>query len=673
MNRLSALLLLLLPFFLLSLPPPSSLRGTTLPPLETRTNIQAFANLMKHASNFVPYNSSDKGKTWVKMPLNETPPLDANGYPLYMLNGTYYQSMACEIGTSEEPYNGKLLENGTFIFTWEGDGEFSIEEDGQVTAQKDKEFTVVVKSKSKVVIRINRTNPTNPVKNFAFFRSNDKDIVSKGYSFTQEFLEALKNFDLIRVCYWQNEYNNNNYTGNLSKIRPSTYFTQSWSANSKSSGVSDYFIRRLLIELNEKKGKKTDLWFCIPSLASDELLQNIFESLSLLEDSTKIFLSSGDAWKQSVESDQPNKLKRIKDFASEYFKKNQSDIFYVATINSTSQWETLEASFNYDFSGIDAVGVPGLFGRDLGWDNDWISLEILSKNSTVLKQEAKQSRLSAQAELNRLISKAKTFKVPIVAFEGGPYLHAPLNGWRTREDSQSAVNAPLEHKFAKYLIDLNRDEDLKEIILDFMRRWVAIGGSTFVTAIISSLPDVNGNGYLALSENLQQNLVSAPKLAGFVAEIIGNVSTLPYTSKDVKPPVEPNCKCKDPSMGTCLVDDTCLCFKGFKGADCGVEDRSLRPNDCSSSVVGVNLDVINEKGEDWAFNDVFKQSSQWVGREIGTNRRRELLNVNLTEDGYPMKLEPGFTYSSLMMQNSDGNCQKNLLLFFRILKISRFF
>lgn len=663
MNRLFALLLFLLPFFLFSLPPPSSLRGTTLPPLETRTNIQAFANLMKHASNFVPYNSSDKGKTWLKMPLNETPPLDANGYPLYMLNGTYYQSMACEIGTSEEPYSGKLLENGTYIFTWEGDGEFSIEEDGQVTDKKDKEFTVTVKSKSKIVIRIIRTNPTNPVKNFAFFRSKDRDAVTKGYSFTSEFLEAIKGFDLIRVCYWQNEYNNNNYTSNLSNIRPSTYFTQSWNANSKSSGVSDYFIRRLLVDLNTLKGKKTHLWFCIPSLASDELLQNIFESLSLLEDSTKIFLSSGDAWKQSIESDQPNRLKRIRDFATDYFKKNQSDIIYVATINSTSQWETLEASFNYDFSGIDAVGVPGVFGRDLGWDNDWLSLEILSKNSLVLKQEAKQSRLSAQADLNRLISKAKIFNVPIVAFEGGPYFHAPLNGWRTRD---SPMNAQLEEKFAKILIDLNRDEDMKEIILDFMRRWVAIGGSTFVTAIISNLPDVNGNGYLALSENLQQSLLNTPKLAGFLAEIIGNASTLPYTSKDVEQPVEPNCKCKDSRQGTCLVDNTCLCFKGFKGDDCGVEDMILRPNNCSSSVFGVNLDVINEKGEDWAFNDVFKQSSPWIGKEIGTNRRRELLNVSLTEDGYPRKIEPGFTYSCLMMQNSDGKIPKTSFNFFII-------
>jgi hypothetical protein len=611
---------------------------------------------MRHASNFVPYNSSDQGKTWVKMPLNETPPLDQNGYPKYMLNGTYYQSMACEIGTSEQPYNGRLLENGTYIFTWEGDGEFSIEEDGRVTERKDKELVVDVKTKSKVIIRINRTNPNDPVRNLAFFRAQDRSIVQNGNSFTKEFLNALNYFDLVRVCYWQNEYNNNNFTINVDNLRPSTYYTQSWDANSIAPGVSDYFIRRLLLDLNNLRGKKTHLWFCIPSLASDDLLQNIFESLSLVEDETKIFISYGDAWKQSVETNQPYQLRRIKDFARDYFKKNQSDLYLIATVNSTSQWETLTATFDFDFSGIDAIGVPGLFGQDLGWDNDWISPQIMNKERPLLKEDAKQSRLSAQADLNRLIRKSSIFNLPVVAFEGGPYLHAPLHGWRSRKDSstQSAINSELETGFANFLIDLNRDADMEQIILDFMRRWVAIGGSTFVTTFFSGLPNVNGDGYLALSENIKQSWDQAPKLAGFIAEIKKNASTLPYTSKDVPAPVNPKCSCKDLRQGTCLVDNTCICFKGFKGNDCGVEDRSLRPNNCSKFPIGVNLDAVTVKGEDWAFSDVFKQSSEWIARDIGTIRTRNLVNFSQTDDGYPSKLEPGIAYASLMMQNSDG-------------------
>lgn len=48
--------------------------------------------------------------------------------------------------------------------------------------------------------------------------------------------------------------------------------------------------------------------------------------------------------------------------------------------------------------------------------------------------------------------------------------------------------AEIEKKLAAVLLEVNRHSMIKELMLDHLRRWFAVGGSTFVAQSLMSTP-----------------------------------------------------------------------------------------------------------------------------------------------------------------------------------------
>jgi hypothetical protein len=108
------------------------------------------------------------------------------------------------------------------------------------------------------------------------------------------------------------------------------------------------------------------------------------------------------------------------------------------------------------------------------------------------------------------------------------------------------------------LLAANRDPRMKELTLDYLRRWRNLGGTALaaVTLVATAQPATYGDN--SLLETLNQ---TEPKYDAFIAFANGQTTTLPLTAADLPPP-PPLANCTPSCVwGTCF-NGTCECYSG---------------------------------------------------------------------------------------------------------------
>ena len=197
---------------------------------------------------------------------------------------------------------------------------------------------------------------------------------------------------------------------------------------------------------------------------------------------------------------------------------------------------------------------------------------------------------------------------------------------------------------------------MRDMVLDYYRRWRALGGTVIVaTNLVDNLLPLAA-GYTSLQLNLS---VILPKYQGFVDLANGVQCTLPLTAADIPKPARTPCN-PDCVWGKCY-KGSCKCFRGYQGNDCSVFNASLQPNHCNNWF-GVNVNGIAEYSTEWPFVDIFKMSTYWVtqswthsGWDTGN-----LSNFAMRDDNYPSVLPRQYSMGSLMVRDINSHYEQGL-------------
>jgi hypothetical protein len=283
------------------------------------------------------------------------------------------------------------------------------------------------------------------------------------------------------------------------------------------------------------------------------------------------------------------------------------------------------------------VAVPGQFGRSpFSWDNyssygEW-SIGYANFTTAQIMDEVRRSSLVAEQMLNvmrqKLFSYLPSTNFEFVSFTGGSYFRAQPNGYRsalstviscasknafpcswasthTYFANQSSLdaalpmlrlNASMEQKVDNLLLTVQRNPNLEDIYLDFLRRWESIGGGLFFGSMIYK-PACTLAGVSCYNDQMFEVPLfdsTTSKYSALVKYSKGIRSSLPFTSADI-PDLQPKVFVCNPSCkwGTCF-NNSCVCFAGYSGAECSILIKKSYFNDCPENDVGINLNGIDD-------------------------------------------------------------------------------
>lgn len=177
--------------------------GTVLPQFSNSavSNYRAFNDLMKQSLPLVAYQLSSYGtigRCWASCSF---PFIDG-------LAHKYPASLPSRIWAVAEipflPKNDDSLANQTFNIKFTGNGTIGVYQTGMNltwSSGAGGQFTLPFTNQS-LFVYIYTTDSTNPVRNITIFQSS---LGQNPPTFTTNFLNYLKPFNLLRTCFWQGQ------------------------------------------------------------------------------------------------------------------------------------------------------------------------------------------------------------------------------------------------------------------------------------------------------------------------------------------------------------------------------------------------------------------------------------------------------------------------------------
>jgi hypothetical protein len=511
---------------------------------------------------------------------------------------------------------------------------------------------VSVNATNTILLHITRTNTQNPIQNIRLVPI-EYEATYQTQIFHPQFLLRLAPFQngVIRFCYWQRESYNGYNTAERLFANRATATNQTQNSN---EGVALDYMIVLANYLNASP------WFCMPQVASAAYSQQFASIVAqYLNANLRVYVEYsnrvGILPAQAAQS-----LIVFNQFTTVFGPSQRNRLVLVAGGQYLAQ--TLQF-FGPQISQVDAVAFDGSFGTEFNFDSPNWDMSYTSLTVDAVINLAKRAVLNAEQQHNANLNIAQYYNLTVIAFEGGPYMHGPEYGYRNNLASltQKAPGnvtdnlrnlAQLEQNLENVLIQAHRDPRMKDILMDFVRRWRLIGAKTFVTVPLERQVALcqTGGAYLcgsyALSESWNQSITAAPKYAAMVALSQGQTSALPLTSADLPPPPTPQ-TCQSCVWGTCD-NGTCICYLGYSGSYCSV--ATTKPNSCMKNV-GMNVAAVSDYSTQWPFVDVFKASRQWVTEDFTDFSYSTSTPFVQRPDGYPTFLANNQAVSSLMLRD----------------------
>lgn len=251
--------------------------GTVLPKFSDSavSNYRAFNDLMKQSLPLVAYQLSSYGTIGRCWGSCSFPSIDnlTHKYPAELPNRIW---AVAEIPFLDKNDDGLL--NQVFNVQFSGNGVVGIFQTGMnITwnAGTGGQFTLKYTNQS-LFVYIYNTDKNNPVKNITILPAS---LGPNPPTFTANFLEYLKPFNLLRTCFWQaqNLYN----SGKQLQIWNNRTLLES-STQVSASGVALEHI----LELEKVTG--STIWPCIPDTADSDYISKMGTLLGENRDKTKL-------------------------------------------------------------------------------------------------------------------------------------------------------------------------------------------------------------------------------------------------------------------------------------------------------------------------------------------------------------------------------------------------
>ncbi len=449
----------------------------------------AFVDVMKFARPWLP-TSAGSATPWDS---GQTLKLNSDGYPILSAGQAAHTHMFID---SNGAYPA-----GRYVCTFDGDGDIAFDWDARAVSRSSNRIEVDVDPTNQgIYVRINRSNPNNPVRNLRLWMPGFENADS---SFHPLYIERLKPFSVIRFMDW---------------MRTNTSDIVTWSQRPKhtyySQGVGDGVALEYMIELCNELG--ADPWFCMPHLADDnyvrQFAQQVKQSLRpdlnvYVEWSNEVWNSQfpQHKWVQEVTNSDSLSLPFRQRWAREADRDfdiwrsvfaDQSDrVIRLAVGQKDNPWVTEQLAKEMDGQ-FDAISCSTYFGITRE------QMPQLSASTTAdqildwaLHEMSRSLRRNYQAhgQLARGWSDTLNRNIPLIGYEGGQHYTA---------DGGSPP-------WAKALLEAQRHPKMYQAYLANLEEWKNAGGSLFTAFNFIDIPDKWGAwGQL---EYMDQNIQDAPK------------------------------------------------------------------------------------------------------------------------------------------------------------------
>ena len=458
-----------------------------------------FVDVMKQARPWLPTKpgSSSPWNSGEELRLNE------NGYPL--------------LADGQAAHTHVMIDNegaypaGKYICTYDGEGDIELAFDAKVTRRGNNRIELsVTPSDNGIYLRIDKSNPTNPVRNIKIWMPGFEKAES---SFHPLYLERLKPFSVIRFMDWMHT--------NTTKIvtwsdRPSKdYYTQA-----TNRGVALEY----MIELCNTLG--ADPWFCMPHTADDAYIYSFaMQVKQQLRPDLNVYVEwSNEVWNSQFKQHKWVQQVTGSDSLSDAFRERwareanrdfeiwrgvfgdqANRVVRLAVGQKDNPWgggggggggvtETLTEYLNGRFDAISCSTYFGFAGSQESQLHGGTTADtILNWALQDIANGSVRRNYRAHGKLARLWSDKLGRTIPLIGYEGGQHYTA------------YGANPP----WAQALINTQRHHSMYDAYIANMREWKDAGGSLFTAFNFVEKPDKWGSwGQL---EFMDQDISEAPK------------------------------------------------------------------------------------------------------------------------------------------------------------------
>ena len=243
---------------------------------------EPFVNVFDKARQWIPHQTAP-GSAWdSKVPVPQRP----DGYPT-QVPFTDAEGGEHIVRTMILSDPGSTLPLERFRIVTQGTGTIRLWGSATTRFESPVDTTVTVDHRlgKSLFVVIERSERADPVHGISVVREEDIARDGEGAVFREEFLEYLKDFQVIRFMDWGRT--NNSEIVNWSDRTPEVYYSQGLS-----SGVS---LERMtaLVNLTER-----DAWICVPHQATDEYVERLALYLAdALDPGRKLYIEySNELW-----------------------------------------------------------------------------------------------------------------------------------------------------------------------------------------------------------------------------------------------------------------------------------------------------------------------------------------------------------------------------------------
>ncbi len=449
-----------------------------------------FIDVMKQARPWLPTTpgSSSPWNSGEELKLNE------NGYPLLAAGQAAHTHMM--IATDGAYPAGK------YVCTYDGDGEIEFAFDAKVTRRVDNRIELsVTPSDNGIYLRIDRSNPSNPVRNIKVWMPGFENAES---SFHPLYLERLKPFSVIRFMDWM--HTNTTDIVTWSDRPRKDYYTQA-----TNRGVALEYMIELCNELG------ADPWFCMPHTADDAYVYSFAKQVKQqLRPDLNVYVEwSNEVWNSQFKQHKWVQQVTDSDSLSDAFRKRWAyeanrdfniwrDVFgdqshrviRLAVGQKDNPWvtEMLADELEGRFDAISCSTYFGFSGSQESQLNAGTTpQQILNWAIQDITNGSVRRNYRAHGKLAAAWSETLERTIPLIGYEGGQHYTA------------YGLNPP----WAQAMINAQRHPLMYDAYIANMREWKNAGGSLFTAFNFVSTPSKWGSwGQL---EYMDQDIAEAPK------------------------------------------------------------------------------------------------------------------------------------------------------------------
>ena len=450
--------------------------GINIDPVADWSGEWVYTNVFRRARPWIPQEAD--GWTWdTGQPLA----LNAQGWPL-LAEGQAAGTLMCRDLDGHYP-------GGVYTCLFEGSGVIQFGFDAEVIGVESGRLLVnVTPSSAGIYLKVVESDVQDPIRNIRMLMPGFEH--SQNQKFHPLFLERLRGFGTLRFMDWQRT-NNSALVHWEDRARPDDY-TQ---ASPKGVALEE------MIDLCNTL--RCDGWFNIPHQADNEYVQHMAELLQeRLNPSLKAYIEySNEVWNSQFEQAawceaqglamglSNNGLQARLYFQSrrsvEIFGlfdavfENDARVVRVIGSQSANPWISTQLLDHADaYQHADALAIAPYFGGFLGQPSQAPQTMELGVEGVL---DACAASLDGLFEtVAEQASAAHARELELVAYEGGQHL-VGVGAWAWDEE------------FADLLISANRDPRMGELYEDYLARWRAAGGGSFMAFSSCQRPSIYGS------------------------------------------------------------------------------------------------------------------------------------------------------------------------------------